>query len=75
MGQWYNRYRFSLDSECEVFNTTLVLYFLREYLKKSRIPGQLIDSNARIDYMKLRYLIISDKKGTPQTNGETDGAR
>jgi hypothetical protein len=69
MGQWYNHYRFSLDSECEVFNTTLVLYFLNEYLKKSRIPGQLIDNNARIDYLKLRYLITSDKKGTPQTNG------
>jgi hypothetical protein len=69
MGQWYNHYRFSLDSECEVFNTILVLYFLREYLKKSRIPDPLIDNNARIDYMKLRYLIISDRKGTPQTNG------
>jgi len=69
MGQWYNHYRFSLDSECEVFNTILVLYFLREYLKKSRIPDQLIDYNARIDYMKLRYLIISDKKGTLKANG------
>jgi hypothetical protein len=69
MGQWYDHYRFSSDSEREVFNTTLVLYFLHEYLKKSRIPAQLIDSNARIDYMKLRYLILSDKKGTPQTNG------
>jgi hypothetical protein len=69
MGQWYNHYRFSLDSECEVFNTILVLYFLREYLKKSRIPGLLIDNNARMDYMKLKYLIISDKKGTLQTNG------
>ena len=69
MGQWYNHYRFSLDSECEVFNTILVLYFLREYLKKSRIPDPLVDNNARIDYMKLRYLILSDKKGAFQTNG------
>ncbi|MDQ1354006.1 MAG: family ATPase [Acidobacteriota bacterium] len=74
MGQWYNHYRFSLYSDCEVFNTTLVLYFLREYLKKSRIPDPLIDNNARIDYMKLKYLIISDKKGVPQTQlPETNG--
>ena len=65
--QWYNNYRFSLDSEREVYNTIFVLYFLREYLKMSRIPGLLIDNNARIDYMKLRYLIISDKKSTPQS--------
>jgi hypothetical protein len=67
--QWYNHYKFALRSTSEVFNTVFVLYFLREYLKESRIPDQLIDNNARIDYMKLRYLIISDKKGTPQTNG------
>jgi hypothetical protein len=35
----------------------------------SLIPGTLIDNNARMDYMKLKYLIISDKKGTLQTNG------
>jgi hypothetical protein len=69
MGQWYNHYRFSLDSEREVFNTILVLYFLREYLKKSRIPDPLIDNNARIDYNKLRQLIVIDKEGTRQANG------
>jgi hypothetical protein len=69
MNQWYNHYKFAFRSNSEVFNTVFVLYFLQEYLKESRIPDQLIDNNARIDYMKLRYLIISDKKGTPQTNG------
>jgi len=69
MGQWYNHYRFSLDSESEVFNTVLVLYFLREYMKRSRIPDELIDRNARIDYYKLRHLIIIDKKGKPESNG------
>jgi hypothetical protein len=69
MNQWYNHYKFAFRSNSEVFNTVFVLYFLQEYLKESRIPNQLIDNNARIDYLKLRYLIISDKKGTPQTNG------
>jgi hypothetical protein len=69
MSQWYNHYRFSLHSTGEVFNTVHVLYFLKEYMIDSRIPGSLIDHNARIDYMKLRYLMISDKKGIPQTNG------
>jgi hypothetical protein len=69
MSQWYNHYRFSLHSTCEVFNTVHVLYFLKEYMKDSQFPRSLIDHNARIDYMKLRHLIVIDKKGALQTNG------
>jgi len=69
MSYWYNHYRFSLDSNMEVFSTVHILYFIREYLKKSRVPDKLIDSNARIDYNKLRQLIVIDKKGTLETNG------
>ena len=80
MSQWYNHYRFSHYGKSEVFNTVHVLYFLEEYLIDSRIPMSLIDHNSRIDYQKLRHLIIIDKKGTaalaaaaedvfPQTNG------
>jgi len=74
MNRWYNHYKFALRSTSQVFNTVFVLYFLREYLKESRIPDLLIDNNARIDYLKLRYLILSDKKSTPHvqpppTNG------
>ena len=69
LGYWYNHYRFSLDATTEVFNTVHILYFLREYMLNSRIPTELIDRNARIDYNKLRHLIIVDKKGTPIANG------
>ncbi|HLP61277.1 MAG TPA: AAA family ATPase [Candidatus Deferrimicrobium sp.] len=64
MSRWYNHYRFSIHSTREVFNTAHVLYFLKEYLKDSEIPGTLIDRNVRIDYDKLRHLIIIDKQGT-----------
>jgi len=69
MTQWYNHYCFSIRSTREVFNTVHVLYFLQEYMKESRIPGDLIDNNARIDYNKLRHLIVIDKEGVKQTNG------
>jgi hypothetical protein len=69
MGRWYNHYRFSLYSTHEVFNTVHVLYFLKEYILNSRIPNEMIDRNVRIDYNKLRHLIIVDKKGSPQING------
>ena len=69
MSQWYNHYKFSLYAPGEIFNTVHILYFLKEYLKESRVPGTLIDYNAQIDYMKLRYLILIDQKGMLRTNG------
>jgi hypothetical protein len=69
MTQWYNHYRFSLHASQEVFNTVHVLYFLREYMKESRIPAELVDNNTRIDYNKLRHLIVIDEQGVKQTNG------
>ena len=69
MSRWYNHYRFSPDADTEVYSTVHVLFFIREYLKKSKIPNQLIDFNARIDYNKLRKLIIIDKQNTRETNG------
>ncbi|HLP45877.1 MAG TPA: AAA family ATPase, partial [Candidatus Kapabacteria bacterium] len=69
MSYWYNHYRFSMDAQREVFNSVLVLYFLSEYLINSRIPQTLIDHNVRIDYQKLRFLIIIDQKGAAKTNG------
>jgi hypothetical protein len=69
MSRWYNHYCFSLRSTREVFNTVQVLYFLREYMKESRIPEELIDNNVRIDYKKLRHLIVVDKEGVKQANG------
>jgi DNA-directed RNA polymerase subunit F len=71
MSQWYNHYRFSLDADTDLFNTVHILYFLQQYLLRSKIPYELIDRNAMFDYKKLRHLIIIDKKGgaVPQTNG------
>ncbi len=69
MNRWYNHYRFSLHSSDEVFNTLHILYFLKEYMIDSQLPGTLIDRNARIDYMKLRHFIIMDQKGAVRANG------
>ncbi|MGE5342802.1 MAG: AAA family ATPase [Candidatus Omnitrophota bacterium] len=69
MSQWYNHYRFSIRATREVFNTTLVLYFLQEYMKDSRIPDEMVDNNVQIDYNKLRHLIVIDKEGAKKANG------
>jgi hypothetical protein len=69
MSRWYNHYRFSKESNREVFNSVQVLYFLNEYFKNYKIPDDLIDRNVRIDYDKLKHLIIVDKGGAKKTNG------
>jgi len=73
MSQWYNHYRFSLYASNEVFNTVHILYFLKEYMIDSQLPGSLIDYNARIDYDKLRHLIVIDKKSAGTGAGQTNG--
>jgi hypothetical protein len=73
MSQWYNHYRFSLYASNEVFNTVHILYFLKEYMIDSQLPGSLIDYNARIDYDKLRHLIVIDKKSAGAGAGQTNG--
>jgi len=69
MKQWYNNYTFSKESRTSLFNSDMVLYFLDEYFKVFRVPDDLIDRNARMDYGKLRHLIIIDNKGKQEPNG------
>jgi hypothetical protein len=69
MSRWYNHYRFSPAADRQVFNSVQVLYFLNEYFKDHRIPDDLIDRSVRIDYDKLKHLILVDKGKTRRTNG------
>ncbi len=47
----------------------MVFYFLDEYFKEYEIPGELVDENVRIDYGKLKHLMIIDRGDTPTANG------
>lgn len=69
MNRWYNHYRFSRESTLTLFNPTLVLHFLKEYQKKQEIPDELIDRNVRMDYDKLKHLVIIDRRGDKKANG------
>ncbi len=62
MKEWYNNYRFSKSADQQVFNSDMVLYFVKELLKTNGIPDNLIDQNIRIDYGKLRHLILTDQR-------------
>ena len=68
MREWYNGYRFSEEVEGDLYNTDMVLYFLDESMPNKGAPRELIDTNVRIDYGKLRHLLTVNR----QLNGNFD---
>ena len=68
MGEWYNGYRFAKDSATDLYNTDMVLYYLKHSMPNRGVPEYLIDTNVRIDYGKLRHLLVVGR----QLNGNFD---
>ncbi len=63
MEQWYNGYQFDKKARKDkVFNFDMVLYFIMKYMIENEMPNDLIDQNIRIDYAKLRHLMLADRK-------------
>ncbi len=62
MKKWYGNYKFSEDAATCLFNSTMVLNFISRYMGADKFPKRLLDSNTKIDYTKLRHLLILDSK-------------
>lgn len=62
MKKWYNNYKFSRNAKQNLFNSTMVLNFIVRYMQEDNFPIQLLDDNTKIDYSKLKHLLILDKK-------------
>ncbi len=60
--EWYDGYRFARQAGTRVYNTVMVLYFLSESIPNKPLPDELIDHNARIDYGKLRHLLVVNRQ-------------
>jgi hypothetical protein len=54
--EFFDGYRFARNARERVFNSTMVLYFLRELDKNGEFPAEILDPNARTDYRKLHSL-------------------
>ena len=63
MREWYNGYRFAEEVEGDLYNTSMVLYYLCESVPNRSMPDELIDTNACIDYGKLRGFFLV--RGSP----------
>ena len=63
MKPWYDNYCFAQDcyGETTMYNSNMVLYFVKNYIDNGKAPREMIEDNIRIDYEKLRMLIRKDK--------------
>ena len=79
MKPWYDNYCFSEDAlhtQSKVFNSDMVIYYLRNYIDRGEAPKQMIDPNTMTDYNKMKKLLQLDKldgdrKGVIRTIAET----
>ena len=64
MKPWYDNYCFAQEcyGETTMYNSNMVLYFVKNYIMRGKVPKNMIESNIRIDYEKLRMLIRKDKE-------------
>ena len=62
MREWYGGYRFAEEAETVLYNTDMVLYYLKHLVANRRGPDDLIDVNVRIDYGKLRHLLVTGRR-------------
>ena len=68
MREWHNGYRFSEDAKSEVYHPDMVLHHVKHSVPNKPGPRRMIDSNVRMDYAKLRHLILTSE----QLNGNFD---
>ncbi|MBF0200993.1 MAG: AAA family ATPase [Desulfamplus sp.] len=61
MEKWYGNYLFSRRARQKLFNTDAVLYFMVRAMNNRGMVDDLIDDNLRMDYGKLRHLMVLDR--------------
>ena len=60
MRPWYDNYCFaeeSLKTDPKMFNSDMVIYYLRHYIDFGTSPKNMLDTNTRTDYKKLKRLV------------------
>ena len=62
MREWYNGYRFAEGAPNDLYNSDMVLYYLKALVLYGAPPRELIDANVRIDYGKLRHLLVTGQR-------------
>ncbi len=61
----YNGYLFADDAKDRIYNSDMVLYYLKDFLTTGKPPKELIDENIATSYYKIRQYI---QLGNPEEN-------
>ena len=75
MREWYDGYRFAENAVGSLYNTDMVLHYLKGSVPNKPMPDDLIDLNVRIDYTKLRHLLLVNQRASAEArrlNGNFD---
>lgn len=59
---WYYNYKFSEDALESIYNTDMILYYIKSLIVTGKAPKNLVDLNIRTDYSKVRHLISVNHK-------------
>jgi hypothetical protein len=62
MEPWYNGYRFAAGATTSMYNADMVWHFIKQAGRRGGVPENLIDTNIRTDYGKLRHLLTVDRQ-------------
>ena len=64
MKPWYDNYCFAKDSlvtDSKMFNSDMVIYYLRHFIRLGKAPEEMVDPNTMTDYAKMKKIIFLDK--------------
>ena len=64
MKPWYDNYCFAKDSlvtDPKMFNSYMVIYYLRHFIRFGKAPEEMVDPNTMTDYAKMKKIIFLDK--------------
>ena len=64
MKPWYDNYCFAKDSlvtDPKMFNSDMVIYYLRHFIRLGKAPDEMVDPNTMTDYAKMKKIIFLDK--------------
>lgn len=62
LSEWCDNYRFSSSAQETMFNTDMILYLVQKLLQLGHYPDSMVDQNVRVDYGKLRHLVVLDRR-------------
>ena len=57
MKENYDGYKFCLNAENQIYNSSMCLYFLLDSIRLEKIPDRLIDMNIASDYSKIGKML------------------